>query len=90
MAFVGSSYTGPVTIATFQLGNDPDTRFGLTLHTNREDTAGLAPILQRFKDDGYSHVKTVEHYMVNGSLVEPGERDWRPAGYGTRSAFRRA
>ena len=84
-----SAYTGPVQLFFFQ-GVRPDDKFALTVHKNAEDPRGLGNILLRLKEDGYKHVKTVDRFMVNGSLVHPDERSWRPAlGFRTRSAFLR-
>jgi hypothetical protein len=83
-----SDYTGPVKVVTFQMGADTNTRFAITLHQNGEDPRGLAPILFRYRDDGYSVIHTVDKFMENGHIVDREPRVG-PAGFARRAAFLR-
>ena len=80
-----SNYTGPVTLIPIIGHRD---RFFHMLHVNVDDTEAQKKIFARYEEDGYKVDLTHKRseYMVNGSLVEPGERDWQPRGYATRSA----
>ena len=84
-----SNYTGPVTLTTFENFNGD--RFVHVSHDLVDDEAAKAKVYIAYRDEGYKPTKVREHYMVNGSLVLPGERDWRPAiGFRPRSAHLRA
>ena len=83
------AYTGPGQVFIMQQGDDPDTRFGLTVHTDVEDPRGLAPILLNLKEDGYKHIRTNDVFIRDG-VLEVKEAPAIPAlGFRSKAAFLR-
>lgn len=81
-----SAYTGPVSLIPFENGRGD--RFVHITHKNVDNDNER--IFQHYKENGYYPAGSVRDlYMVNGSLVEPGERDWQPRGYPVKSAHLR-
>ena len=72
-----SNYTGPILDVIFQ-GVKKGDRFGFTFFTHADDAAEVKRITARFAEDGYKPDKYTKGFMVNGSRVDEGERDWRP------------
>ena len=85
-----SNYTGKVLDVTF-IGNRT-APFVQTFYVNVDDEQSRDLIIERLKEDGYKPISYRESYMVNGSRVDPAERDWtRPAiGYRRTSPHIRA
>lgn len=91
-----SNYTGPVLLVPFV---GPKDKFVLTLHSNDENEASIAKIVDRYAEDGYKidlkhkwadgQKGIAKMFKVNGTLTPREHTAWPKLGFATRSAFLR-